>query len=234
MHPATAGALVCAGGGVLAYAMRSKSSGLLGPSVYRGPGSRKALALTFDDGPSAGSMDLLKILAKYRVKATFFHCGVNIRRMPSVTSAVAREGHEIGNHSDTHPLMCFRAADFIYSELARAQVTIQETTGVPASLFRAPYGVRWFGMREAQRRLNLMGVMWTVIGLDWKLDAAGIAARLLAGAKNGAIFCLHDGRETLPRPDITPTIHAVERAVPILLEQGFQFETVSQLLCQTN
>jgi len=101
-------------------------------------------------------------------------------------------------------------------------------------LFRAPFGVRWPGMGSAQRRLNLLGVMWTVIGCDWKLDAPGIVRRVLAAARNGAIICLHDGRELEPRPNIEPTIQAVRGLVPVLKAEGYRFETVSQLICPTN
>jgi peptidoglycan/xylan/chitin deacetylase (PgdA/CDA1 family) len=70
-----------------------------------------------------------------------------------------------------------------------------------------------------------------VIGCDWKLGAPAIAERVLAGACDGAIVCLHDGRGTLETPDIGATIEAVRRIVPALLDQGYHFEIVSQLLC---
>lgn len=115
-------------------------------------------------------------------------------------------------------------------ELRRTQDTIGETIGVAPKFFRTTYGVRWFGVRKAQRQLGLMHVMWTTIGLDWKLGSKQIANRLIAGARNGAIFCLHDGRERESDPDIRYTIQAVRHAVPILLEQGYSFRTVSDLL----
>ena len=98
-------------------------------------------------------------------------------------------------------------------------------------LMRPPFGVRWFGFREMQARLGLRGVMWTVIGRDWKLGAAAIAERILAGTCDGAIVCLHDGRGTLKTPDVTETIEAVRRIVPALLDRGYHFEIVSQLIC---
>ncbi|MGH9668470.1 MAG: polysaccharide deacetylase family protein, partial [Bryobacteraceae bacterium] len=99
------------------------------------------------------------------------------------------------------------------------------------ALFRAPYGVRWFGLRRAQRDLHLLGVMWTVIARDWKWTAERVAAAVLHGAANGAIVCLHDGRELQAAPDVRVTIEAVRRVLPVLLERGFQFQTVSQLIC---
>jgi peptidoglycan/xylan/chitin deacetylase (PgdA/CDA1 family) len=101
-------------------------------------------------------------------------------------------------------------------------------------LFRAPYGVRWFGLRGAQKRLDLLGVMWTVIGRDWRWPAARVSQLLLRRAANGGIICLHDGRGVEASPDISATLAAVERVIPALKQRGFHFETVSQILCPTN
>jgi peptidoglycan/xylan/chitin deacetylase (PgdA/CDA1 family) len=96
-----------------------------------------------------------------------------------------------------------------------------------------PYGVRWFGLRAAQRRHGLLSVMWTAIGLDWKRPAASIASRLLTGAAPGAILCLHDGRGTAVRPDISNTIEAVSSLVPALADRGYRFETLTEILWPT-
>lgn len=218
----------------MAYAVRGRSSSWLAPSVYRGSRSRRSIALTFDDGPSEGTHRLLDILNRFETRATFFACGMNVKRLPSVARAVAAAGHELGNHTYSHAPLYLRSRRAISEELSAAQSVIAETTGTAPALFRAPFGVRWFGLREAQHRLNLLGVMWTVIGLDWKLTADRIARRVLAGAGNGAIICLHDGRRVQANPDIGATLDAVGRLIPALQSRGFAFETVSQLLCPTN
>jgi peptidoglycan/xylan/chitin deacetylase (PgdA/CDA1 family) len=84
-----------------------------------------------------------------------------------------------------------------------------------------------------QNRLGLLGVMWTVIGRDWRLSPEAIAARVSAGVRDGAIVCLHDGRGTLTDPAVSQTVEAVRRILPAMLEKGYHFETVSQLLCPT-
>lgn len=224
-----AAAGVLAAGG-LAYAVRGRSSKIFAPSVYHGDRSRPSIALTFDDGPSESTPALLEILGRHRVPATFFMCGQNVRRCPQIAREVAAAGHEIGNHTDSHPYLNFRSPEFIYGELARAQETIHGTTGCTPTLFRAPYGVRWFGLRSAQRRLNLLGVMWTVIGRDWKWPAASVARLVLRRTRNGSILCLHDGRATERAPDIRSTLDAVADVIPILKERGFEFETVSRML----
>jgi peptidoglycan-N-acetylglucosamine deacetylase len=223
--------VVGASASVLAYAVRVPSSSMLAPSVHQGASARRAIALTFDDGPSESTPELLEILASHAVPATFFQCGANVRRLPQVSRAVAAAGHEIGNHTDTHAALYFRSSAFIASELAHAQETIQQITGLRPRLFRAPYGARWFGLRQAQQRLGLLGVMWTTLALDWKWPQPLVIQRLLQGARNGAIFCLHDGRRLEPTPDIGATLGAVRAVLPKLMEQGFHFEKVTDILC---
>jgi peptidoglycan/xylan/chitin deacetylase (PgdA/CDA1 family) len=229
-----AGCGLCAGGASLAWAVRGRSAAVFGKSVWRGSPERRALALTFDDGPSESTPEILDILARPAVPATFFQCGANVERLPAVARAVAEGGHEIGNHSYAHPLFCFRSPSFMEEDLRRAQQTIEAHTGVRPAWFRAPFGVRWFGMGGVQRRLGLTGVMWSAIGYDWKRNADAVFGHLAKCASNGAILCLHDGRELRAKPDIGATVEAVRRLVPELLERGYEFRTVSRLLCPTN
>ncbi len=230
---AAAGGASILSAGALTYAVRVPTCSWLAPSVFHGTDTRPAIALTFDDGPSESTGELLEILARYRVPATFFQCGANVRRLPTAAREVAAAGHEMGNHTDSHPLLALRSSDFIYRELARAQESIEQATGVRPRYFRAPYGARWFGLRAAQERLGLRGVMWSTIALDWKRQTPAVVSRLLVGATRGAILCLHDGRILQHRPDIGVTLQAVRELLPKLLEQGFHFEKVTDILCPT-
>lgn len=225
-----------AGGGVgafMAWAVRGRSSQVFGRSVWRGDRDEPAIALTFDDGPSEGTPAILEILARHNVPATFFQCGANVERLPQVAREVAGAGHLIGNHSHTHAALYLRSPQFIETELARAQDAIERHAGVRPSWFRAPFGARWFGMARAQQRLELTGVMWTVIGYDWSLKADAVVDRVAKRVSNGAILCLHDGRELRVKPDTGVTVEAVRRLVPLLLDRGYRFETVSRLICPT-
>jgi len=226
------GAAVGASAG-LAYAVRFPASSILAPSVYRGVRTRPAIALTFDDGPSESTPELLEVLAEFGVTATFFQCGANVRRLPDVARETMARGHEIGNHTDTHPMLYRKSREFIHAELARAQDAIEGATGIRPQYFRAPYGVRWFGLREAQQRLGLLGVMWTTIALDWKWPVNRVVPRVLGGSENGAILCLHDGRRLVTKPDIRVTLETVRAVLPKLMEQGLHFEKVSEILCPT-
>lgn len=224
---ATCGAAIAG----MAWAVRGRSASVFGPSVWRGKPGRNAIALTFDDGPTPGTMQILEILRRHGAKATFFQVGARVASRPDLARAVRDEGHELGNHSHTHPLLAGMRPTALFEEFEKAQHTIFDATGRLPAWVRAPYGVRWPGFGRMQRRLNMTGAMWTTIGRDWKLPADAIAARVIDRARDGHIVCLHDGRGTLEDPDISATVEAVRQVVPILLGKGYHFETVTQLIC---
>lgn len=215
----------------MTYAVRAPQSTLLAPSVHRGPTNRKAIALTFDDGPSPSTPELLDVLEQQQARATFFQIGKHVERLPEIARMVLERGHEIGNHSYSHSPLYLRHVQFICDELYLAQRAIHEATGVVPQYFRAPYGCRWFGLRYAQENLNLQGVMWSGIARDWKLDAKRVQRHLKPAVGSGAILCLHDGRDLHPKPDIRNTIEALRLLLPELRQQGYHLVTVSELLC---
>jgi peptidoglycan/xylan/chitin deacetylase (PgdA/CDA1 family) len=226
----TAGALVGGISAAAAYGSVSKSSQMFGPSVFRGPGLRKSIALTFDDGPSESTPALLDYLDEEGVKATFFQCGMNVKRLPHVAGQVAAAGHQLGNHTYSHPKLPFKTRDFIDHEITEAQRIIQHETGVTPMLLRPPYGFRWAGMYEVQMRLGLLGVLWTVIGYDWRWPAERIIRYVLSRCSPGGIICLHDGRNVQQKPDVSPMMTAVREIVPRLRDAGYSFDTVSGIL----
>jgi peptidoglycan/xylan/chitin deacetylase (PgdA/CDA1 family) len=227
---AVIGTAALGGGGLMTYGAVGKSARVFGPSVYRGARLRRVLALTFDDGPSESTPRLLDLLDRHSTRATFFMCGQNARRYPAITRAVVAAGHEIGNHTDSHPNLLFRSPRFIDREITMAQETLCSITGLAPRLFRAPFGVRWYGLRRVQESLGLMGVMWTVIGQDWKWPAESISQLVLDRTVTGGIVCLHDGYKTQPSPDITATLAAVALLIPQLKDRGYEFATTSQTL----
>jgi peptidoglycan-N-acetylglucosamine deacetylase len=229
-----AGGVLAAAAGAMAWAVRSPRSSLMAPSVYQGVRDRRSIAITFDDGPSESTPRLLDLLDRHGVRGTFFQCGANARRVPGIAREVVSAGHEVGNHTFSHPMLHLKSVAFMEREISEAQRSIQEATGAVPSLFRAPFGVRWFGLGGVQSRLRLQGVTWSVLGLDWKWPAERVASRLLRNTTAGAIVCLHDGRLTHKDPDISVTLEALQRVLPVWVDQGFKFETVSQILWKTN
>lgn len=218
------------GAGLLAWAVRGRSSQLLAPSVWKLPAGDRRVGLTFDDGPSESTPALLELLARHGAKATFFVCGRNAERLPGVLRQMVEEGHEVGNHTWSHPRLDFATRRAMREELGRTQVVIESITGVRPRLFRPPYGVRWFGLGAVQEELGLRGVMWTAIGRDWALPAERVARRLLRNGKDGAILCLHDGRVLEERPDIASTLGATAILLPKLTERNLSISSVSAML----
>ncbi|MBV9266274.1 MAG: polysaccharide deacetylase family protein [Acidobacteriaceae bacterium] len=225
----TSGALLGSVSAVAAYGTLSKSSQLFGPTIYRGPGRRRSLALTFDDGPSEGTLHLLDLLDQAEIRATFFLCGKNVQRHPAIAGKVAAAGHEIGNHTYSHPYLPLRSPRFIEREFTETQRIITAETGITPTMLRPPYGLRWFGMGTVQAKLSLLAVLWTVIGNDWSLPARRIVQRITGAITPGGIVCLHDGRAVRPKPNISETLEAVKRLIPVLRDEGYEFETVSGL-----
>ncbi|MBY0503914.1 MAG: polysaccharide deacetylase family protein [Bryobacteraceae bacterium] len=216
-----------------AWAVRSPRSSLLGPVVWQGPQTKRQIALTFDDGPSESTPALLDLLDSHAAKATFFVCGANVRRLPGVAREIAARGHELANHTMTHQPLYLKSHAAIQREVVDAQSEIAGVTGAPPKLFRPPFGCRWPGLAGVLRQADLRLVMWSAIGCDWRLPASGVAARLQAAARPGAIFCLHDGRELTLQPEIAATIGAVRVIMPRLGQDGFRFPTVSEFICPT-
>lgn len=225
----------------IVYGTAARSSQVFGPSVYRGDGKRRSIALTFDDGPSESSLRVIEYLAEQGVPATFFQCGMNVERHPQIARTIHEAGYEIGNHTYSHPRLCprlgwpleYKSPAFIEQEFAKTQNSIEGATGLRPKLMRAPYGFRWYGVAAAQKKLGLLGVMWTVIGRDWEWPAYAIAELVLRRTTPGGIICLHDGRDVQPKSDISQTLAALRRIIPELKDRGYTFESVSSLLQPT-
>ena len=208
---------------VVGYGVRGRSSRLFGPNVWHGPRDQKLIALTFDDGPSEWTPHILEILDPLNVHATFFQCGANVARLPQISRQVVQAGHEIGNHTYSHPRLITCSAERIRQEIADTQKALEDATGKNPRLFRAPYGLKWFGLRPALEEFGLTGVMWTTICYDWEWEADEIAELVLDKAANGAILCLHDGDRVKEKVDRRHTVKALQHFLPRLYERGFRF-----------
>jgi peptidoglycan/xylan/chitin deacetylase (PgdA/CDA1 family) len=216
--------------GLAAYGAVGPSSQLFGPYRSKGKSGTRSIALTFDDGPSESTPELLDFLARERVTATFFQCGMNVARLPQIAREVVAHEHQLGNHTYSHPLLAMKSRGSIDSEFGRTQTVIADETGVTPAILRPPFGVRWLGMRAVQKRFRLMGIGWTVIGYDWKWPADRIAQHVLGAVAPGGVIVLHDGRETQVRPDVSATLEATKTIVRVLKDRGYGFQTVEGIL----
>lgn len=214
------------------YAVRGRSAQIFGKSIWHGPRRKKQIALTFDDGPSEETPRILELLDTSCVRATFFQCGQNVDRLPDIARQVRDLGHEIGNHTYSHPRLIFCSRSRIREEIDATQKAILRATGVEPRLFRAPYGIRWFGLRQALQEHGLTGVMWSVIAHDWEWEGDEIARHLLTHVSKGGIICLHDGDGISPHANRHNTVLALRHVIPKLYERGYSFVTAGEMLDQ--
>ena len=205
---------------------------MFAPIVTRFDGSRRQIALTFDDGPSPTSTpELLAELARHNARATFFVLGTKAERHPEILAAIHAGGHEIGLHGLEHDrLLSFRHPNQIVAQLERAQAIVMATTGRSARLFRPPIGHVSPRTAKAARRLGLTLVGWSIRARDGlaSAKAGDVARRVVSRLGPGAIVLLHDASE---RDQYRPA--SVAAIVPILAaiaERGLACVTVSEAL----
>lgn len=187
---------------------------------------KHGVALTFDDGPSVPvTGQLLDLLARENVKATFFLIGENASRHPELVQRMAAEGHLVGNHTQTHAnlLTLSRAAG--HAELEMGGRTIASALGEPPRYFRPPFGFRYPWTFRSARSLGQEPVLWSLNPRDFHDPGPeAIVKRVLAAAKQGSIILLHDGPDHREQ-----TLAAVEQLIPKLREQGLSFVRLDEM-----
>jgi peptidoglycan-N-acetylglucosamine deacetylase len=223
--------LGCAG--ALAYACIIPTSKVFAPVVNRGPAKSRSVVLTFDDGPASPFTDrILDILADHKISATFFLCGKNVERHPEIARRIVREGHTIGNHTYSHSLLFVRSGRFMAGEIDRAQEAIQQVTGIRPTLFRPPYGARWFGLMPILRQRGLKMVMWSVMAFDWKFETQAIIRATTRRLHPGAVILLHDGHEQPPAGGIdqSSTVDALPAIIEAVTRSGLTFVPIEKFM----
>jgi peptidoglycan-N-acetylglucosamine deacetylase len=228
------GALVLLGAGFFALyeLVESPRSAAFAPVVTHGRG--RVVALTFDDGPTRGITDrLLDVLEREHVPATFFVVGSAARREPALLRRMAAGGHEIEDHSETHPhlnALVSRAA--LDAEIATADDAIAAATGRRAHWLRPPYGARNAAVLAAAKRHGMRVVLWSAM-LDETSPQAPpdvLVERLLRHVGDGAIVVLHDGDRGRAEPGGRAYEAALApRVIAALRARGYRFVTVQQL-----
>jgi peptidoglycan/xylan/chitin deacetylase (PgdA/CDA1 family) len=209
------------------YGVRSQ---WLGPTDWRGSADTHSVTLTFDDGPTEDTERILDKLAAANVRAAFFMIGRQVERHPRIARRVVAEGHEVGNHSYSHPIYLYRSARETRRQLERTQEVIAATTGVRPRWSRPPCGVRSRAYFKASRALNLRTVQWTVSGYDWKPRLAqDIADDVVRGLSAGSIVLLHDGDSEAKRHR-RETVAAVPTIIEAAEARGLAIRPLARLL----
>lgn len=183
------------------------------------------VAMTFDDGPHAQNTPrLLDILKQRGIKATFFVVGKNAAEYPEILKRIADEGHEIANHSFSHPVLASLGESELREQLDKTHQAVLKNAGVSMKVMRPPYGA----LSEPQRRWTHANfgykiILWDVDPLDWKFrDASRVEAEILSRTRAGSIILSHDIHKT--------TVDAMPSTLDALTAKGFKFVTVSELL----
>ena len=187
----------------------------------------KYVALTFDDGPQPRyTVKILSVLAKYGIKATFFMIGANVANYPEVAKRVYGEGHEIGCHTYTHPHMKKIANEALATELTRCEELFARLAISRPLLFRPPEGFRSESQVDLIEKRGYKLVIWSLDPKDWTgVSAEKMVSTAMKQVQGGDILLFHDyisGQNN--------TITAIEQLIPQLLDSGYQFVTVSELM----
>ena len=200
--------------------------------VWAGPTTEKAVALTFDDGPSpVYTAQIMALLTLYQAHGTFFVMGHRVEQYPGLVQGLIKAGHEVGNHSFSHPRLTKIAQLSREQELERTALDLN-LLGCPQSqrLFRPPYSAYDDRLKAYLAHTHRRLVLWSIDSGDWRgLAAPAIIKNVLSRVRNGAIIIFHDSCENA-RADRHPTVEALSIILPALKAAGYRMVTVSQLL----
>ncbi|HEY8297313.1 MAG TPA: polysaccharide deacetylase family protein [Candidatus Baltobacteraceae bacterium] len=240
------GIAIVAIAGILVFAgyelFEQPGNQIFGPTVTHGPLNEKVVALTYDDGPNPPYTDeILTVLEREHVRATFFLVGRAVRAYPATAKREVLDGDAIGNHTWDHAHLIVMRRSQIHASLRRTDAAIYAATGVHTTLMRPPYGARDWPVMQVAHKLGYTVVMWSVpLAMDWEYPpAAVIARRVLKYVKDGSIFVLHDGnrgqlcalRHLNPHVcDRSQDVEATRLIVETLKGQGYRFVTIPELI----
>lgn len=187
----------------------------------------KVVALTYDDGPNPPyTNQLIGILERNQIKATFFVVGNIIEKHPATVRLVLSKGHELGNHSYSHQKMTSENPSFIRSEIEKTDQLLRQL-GVKEEIhFRAPYGRKFLVLPYLLAKMNKKNILWNVNPNDYKAPNSEVIENyVLEHVSPGSIILLHDGGG-----DRSHTVTATESLIKKLGERGYTFKTVSELM----
>jgi peptidoglycan/xylan/chitin deacetylase (PgdA/CDA1 family) len=219
---------------VLIYGYVIPTAPVFGKVYYKGDSHDKVVAITFDDGPNEPyTSEVLDILDKHNVKATFFCVGKNVELYPETARRIVTEGHVLANHSYTHDAN-HALTEYGARDMETAEKAIFDTVGVKPHLYRPPHGKKSPWELEAVRQQGMIEVTWSVPG--WELSTLSnekLADSIVSGTHKGEIILLHDGYGTshnCPNADKSLTVEALPTIIEKLQAEGYRFVTVPELL----
>ena len=185
------------------------------------------IALTFDDGPHPKKTPkILDLLSEFGIHATFFMIGQNIEYYPRVAKRIISEGHEIGNHTYSHPRLTKAQKGCLTEEMISCERSMQEILGCGSSIFRPPEGIVDADVRRVASDMGYNVILWSVDTRDWAgTSTEDIVSNVIANVHPGDIILMHDYTGNKCH-----TIDALRLLLPKLSEKGYNFVTVSELI----
>jgi len=205
--------------------VNSSTFQLFGDYVARVDTGEQVVALTFDDGPDPmHTPRVLAALDRHQVKATFFMMGRNVERYPDIAREVLRRGHEIGNHSYSHPKLVLMSPRRVREEVERTDALLRGI-GVSGEIhFRPPHAAKFIVLPYVLVQMKKLSVLGDVDPEEWKRRSAAVMTEsILRQVRPGSIIGLHD-------PMGAETLATLQNIIPALTGQGYRFETVSALV----
>lgn len=197
--------------------------------IYCVETDKKQIAISFDAAwGNDDTQDLIDILAEYDVPATFFVVGAWVDKYPESVKALHDAGHQIQNHSNTHPHMPQLSREQMKDEIESCNKKIEAITGVCPTLLRPPYGDYDNALIETMDSLGMKTIQWDVDSLDWKENATAdsICQRVTSRVENGSIVLFHNDADHTP--EALPTI------LKCLKDEGYEFVFISDLILKDN
>jgi peptidoglycan/xylan/chitin deacetylase (PgdA/CDA1 family) len=202
-------------------AARNLSPHIVSSAITRRP----IVALTFDDGPSPFTPQILAVLHAFHVHATFFLVGLHIKPYAAFVRAEVAAGNQLGNHTYTHADLPLFPTSYVISQLTQTQAAAQEAAGVTPHWFRPPYGAVDARIVRIAASLGLRTILWSVDPADWARPGVSvIVARVLEHVQPGSVILLHDGGG-----DRGETVMALRTILEVLMRRGYHFDTLDQL-----
>jgi peptidoglycan-N-acetylglucosamine deacetylase len=222
----------CAAASFAGFHTMWPTSQLYGRNFLGLPAGSRKLALTYDDGPNDPyTLQLLEVLARHEVRATFFLVGQFVQQRPDIVRAVVAAGHDIGNHTWSHPYLIWATPAEARRQLERTSKVIEDVTGQTPALFRPPFGGRRPGTFGLVRELGMTPIMWRVSTYDWEADSPEfILDKARKGVRGGDVILMHDGGHTRMGVNRGHTVAATDRLISEYRVKGYEFVGVSEML----
>jgi peptidoglycan/xylan/chitin deacetylase (PgdA/CDA1 family) len=196
-------------------------------ALWQGNPDRREIALTFDDGPHpSATPDLLALLERHQVKATFFHIGQRAARAPQLVQQVLVAGHQIGLHGYQHHSFLLKSRMMLLRELAKVQSALADASGQPTASFHAmrpPFGHFTPSILNALLTSGYLPAMWSLVPFHWLQPADVTERQILEGVGNGTILVLHEGLRGPAVADLTQAV------LPQLIDAGYRFVTINEM-----